>query len=651
MFISKVLIGTLLTSSLYAAFNCHLSENLFAHRPNDLFSDARESDLGDAVDDQMARSLRIIEAPKEAAFLSRVATQLLASAPATDIKFRFTIIDSPDANAFSIPGGHIYITRKLIALLQSPDEVAAVIGHEMGHVLAHQGSLAISTEMRRLLKIQVLKDREDVFKKYALLAESYLNASATHTIKDREHEDQVAADRISVSLLIASGYNPEALVTALDRITGSSGQHGNLFTDIFGITQPEGKRIRDLEKTVDRLPGNCTLTEPRVQMSDLKDWQGRVLRLTVSQQAAILPGLVSVRQLAPPLVSDMHYIHFSPNGKFAIAQDTATIHVLSVSPFNLLFDISAPDADTPQFSTDSASITFVTDTLRFERWDVASHEQTAVRELQFPKGCPIHRLSPSGELIACIQRDQTLSLSRIATGEVLFEKSVAATFGIDPYGIMSYIFSLIPPSLEFSPNESWLLLTHRVAAAGGILLLDLHSFKPAKLSTKAQSSLASAFVFLKDDQVLAQGSPGDQGAVLQLPAAGIVEKLVVPSGRMVPLSDPRFLLIEIEGKYAAVVSNLAEKTIVMGSALPALDLRGNLRLTGTGGGQLRLSSGTVVMGLVTLQNAMLGGAMRMSAHCYFSILTFLKSPVSLKEPMPRRPSCKLRSTAWSAGTG
>ncbi len=252
MLASKVVLGVLCALSLYAAADCRLPADLFAHRANDLFSDAREGDLGDAVDEQIARGVRVIEAPQETAFLARFAAQLLANAPATNIKFRFTLIDAPDANAFSLPGGHIYVTRKLVALLQGPDEVAAVIGHEMGHILSHQGALAMSREMRRVLKIDSLPSREEVFKQYALLSEAYLDPRNQRTVKDREREDQVGADRISVSLLIAAGYNPEALVTSLDRITGSGGEHGNLFTDMFGMTPAEGKRIRELEKTVDQ---------------------------------------------------------------------------------------------------------------------------------------------------------------------------------------------------------------------------------------------------------------------------------------------------------------------------------------------------------------------------------------------------------------
>lgn len=616
MFASKVVLGVVVCAwSLYGAADCKLPENLFAHRPNDLFSDAREGDLGDAVDEQIARSLRVIEAPRETAFLDRFAAQLLAHAPATQIHFRFKLIDAPDANAFSLPGGHIYVTRKLIALLQSSDEVAAVIGHEMGHILSHQGSQAMSREMRRVLKTDSLASRDDVFRQYALLSEAYLNPRNQRTEKDREREDQAGADRISVSLLMAAGYDPEALVTSLDRITGSGGQHGNLFTDLFGITPAEGKRIRELEKTVDRLPSGCAVTEPPIQLAELKAWQARVLKLAVvSPHSASVPGLLSVHPLAPPLVSDMQYIHFSPDGKFAIAQDDATIHVLSIEPFGLLFDIPAADAERALFSPDSGSISFVTDSLRFEKWDIASKKQIAVQELQFPKGCMRHRLSPSGHLFACVQPNQKLLLSRVQDGEVVFEADVAPRTGNDS-GWMDDLYSFLPPEMEFSPNESWLLLTHPVEFGSGMLLLDLHSYKPAKIPVTALRVLASSFVFLRDDQVLMQGfSERKEGAVLQLPRFEVLESLVVPSGWMKPLSDPRFVLIETEGKYAAVVTNLAEKAIVMGSALPALDLRENLRLTGTGGGQLKLAKDKAQLGTVTLENPKLGGGdMRMAS--------------------------------------
>lgn len=53
--------------------------------------------------------------------------------------YRFTVLNSPVRNAFAVPGGYVYVTRELLALMNSEDELAFVLGHEMGHVAARHG--------------------------------------------------------------------------------------------------------------------------------------------------------------------------------------------------------------------------------------------------------------------------------------------------------------------------------------------------------------------------------------------------------------------------------------------------------------------------------------------------------------------------------
>jgi predicted Zn-dependent protease len=55
----------------------------------------------------------------------------------TDVDYHFEIVDMPEPNAFALPGGFVYVSRGLLALLNSEDELASVIGHEIGHVAAH----------------------------------------------------------------------------------------------------------------------------------------------------------------------------------------------------------------------------------------------------------------------------------------------------------------------------------------------------------------------------------------------------------------------------------------------------------------------------------------------------------------------------------
>jgi predicted Zn-dependent protease len=133
--------------------------------PN-IFSEAQENDLGDAIAEQLERDLRVIDEPEIAGELRRIGQRLVRHLPATSLRIQFFLIDLPDANAFVLPGGRIYASRKLISFSQGEDELAAVLGHELGHLVLRQQTIAFTRWLREVLKVTSLGDRKDVFERY-----------------------------------------------------------------------------------------------------------------------------------------------------------------------------------------------------------------------------------------------------------------------------------------------------------------------------------------------------------------------------------------------------------------------------------------------------------------------------------------------------
>ena len=106
-------------------------------QPN-IFSEQQEQWLGDAMADQIERFYKPVKDPAENEYLGHIANRLLAALPPTTIHFRVILLDSDQVNAFSLAGGRIYLFSKLVVNAKNEDEVASVIGHEMGHILSHQ---------------------------------------------------------------------------------------------------------------------------------------------------------------------------------------------------------------------------------------------------------------------------------------------------------------------------------------------------------------------------------------------------------------------------------------------------------------------------------------------------------------------------------
>jgi predicted Zn-dependent protease len=108
--------------------------------PN-IFSEEQEGFLGDAVAEQIQKDYRIVEDEEVTGFLARMGRRLIEHLPLRQTRLRFFFVDLPDVNAFVLPGGRVFVSRKLISSARSEDELAAVISHELGHLAAHESAI------------------------------------------------------------------------------------------------------------------------------------------------------------------------------------------------------------------------------------------------------------------------------------------------------------------------------------------------------------------------------------------------------------------------------------------------------------------------------------------------------------------------------
>jgi predicted Zn-dependent protease len=108
--------------------------------PN-MFSAVQEGDLGEVLAQVVQDNAYELDEPELAAYLQQLGDRLASHLPPLGLKFRFYLSNVPVANAFSIAGGRIYVTRKLIGFAHSEDELAGVMAHELGHIVTHQTAI------------------------------------------------------------------------------------------------------------------------------------------------------------------------------------------------------------------------------------------------------------------------------------------------------------------------------------------------------------------------------------------------------------------------------------------------------------------------------------------------------------------------------
>lgn len=144
--------------------------------------------------------------------------------------YKVTVLNSPVRNAFAVPGGYVYVTRELLALMNSEDELAFVLGHEMGHVAARHGQKRQTRSTIGALGAaiaQVLTGSEAV----GQLANQVSQGVVLGYSRAQENE----ADSLGERYVIAAGYDPYAA----PRILSALGAAETLDTIVAGRAQTQ----------------------------------------------------------------------------------------------------------------------------------------------------------------------------------------------------------------------------------------------------------------------------------------------------------------------------------------------------------------------------------------------------------------------------
>ncbi|MBW2272629.1 MAG: M48 family metalloprotease [Deltaproteobacteria bacterium] len=154
--------------------------------------------LGDEASKQIEAEMGIFDDPELTTYVEDIGKRLLRYAPERPFDYTFQIVDQATPNAFALPGGHIYVSRGLVGLANSEDELACVIGHEITHA-AERHSAGRQAHSRRLNP----------------LAMGYMRAMAIASY-GREHERD--ADRGGQVLAAQAGYDPIGMSTFLQSL-------------------------------------------------------------------------------------------------------------------------------------------------------------------------------------------------------------------------------------------------------------------------------------------------------------------------------------------------------------------------------------------------------------------------------------------------
>jgi len=203
-------------------------------------SEEDEIAVGREVAGRTLGAAPLVADPELQAYVNQVGRWVAAQTERPDLPWHFGVIDTATINAFAAPGGYVLVTRGLYEILDDEAQLAAVLGHEIGHVAMrhHISVMQQSAAVSAGAKIAQSGDR-------SYLVNNLIGTGAEVLARGLDKDAEFEADRIGVVLAARAGYNPYALVEVLHKLA-ARGQDDQALALLFKTHPAPGERLTHL---------------------------------------------------------------------------------------------------------------------------------------------------------------------------------------------------------------------------------------------------------------------------------------------------------------------------------------------------------------------------------------------------------------------
>ncbi|MGF1524619.1 MAG: M48 family metallopeptidase [Leptolyngbyaceae cyanobacterium] len=153
--------------------------------------------------------------PELQAYTSQVGQQVLQQSRASQspYPFEFSVLDDLDTiNAFALPGGQIFVTTGLLQALEAESQLAGVLGHEIGHVVARHGAEHLARQQLGAVLVNAITIAASDDRQSSQQAAAIAQAVNQIVNLNYSREDELESDRLGFEFMTAADYNPEGIV-------------------------------------------------------------------------------------------------------------------------------------------------------------------------------------------------------------------------------------------------------------------------------------------------------------------------------------------------------------------------------------------------------------------------------------------------------
>ena len=185
-----------------------------------VMSESDEIAEGQKAHNQVLQEYGVVKNTRLQAYVNDLGQRLARQSHRSQLQWHFTLLDSPEINAFALPGGYVYVTRGIMAYMENEADLAGVMGHEIGHVTARHGAQRATREQNAGLGVLAASVLGAVLESQGIAGAGQVASQVSQTaaagyIATYGRDQELQADSLGAEYLSRSNFDPRNMVSVI----------------------------------------------------------------------------------------------------------------------------------------------------------------------------------------------------------------------------------------------------------------------------------------------------------------------------------------------------------------------------------------------------------------------------------------------------
>lgn len=233
-------------------------------------SEDEEVQMGRQYAAEIAQQLPMVTDPVINEYVSKLGRDIASRTTRPDLPWEFHVVNAAEVNAFAVPGGFIYINRGLIERAERLDELAGVVGHEIGHVVLRHSAEQMEKRGKATGVVTVICVITSLCD--GAVANVAINVAGAAWFAKHSRADEAEADSAGIVAVMATGISPRGIPTFFETLMQERQRAPTILDDWFASHPLEEERVQRTQAIIDALPAQRldALTEDSPSFHALK---------------------------------------------------------------------------------------------------------------------------------------------------------------------------------------------------------------------------------------------------------------------------------------------------------------------------------------------------------------------------------------------